>query len=132
MVWRCRSSYGVEDVENDMYLDEASGGRDENRMFVRKISNDELILGFKFRSDGGRDFTETEKLRYPGYHATYNWLVTNYDLVGNELNANQITIIEAAMPLFSNSWGGHSVLIDGVYYKSLSYVKFVDDIPTLS
>ena len=132
MAWRYEPKFGVADLENDMYLDEARGGRDENRMFVRKISNDELIFGFTFRSDGDRDFTETEKLNYPGYHATYNWLVTNYDLVGNELNANQIIIIEAAMPLFSNSWGGYSVLIDGVYYKTLSYVKFVDSIPTLS
>ena len=129
MVWKCMPSFGVEDVENNMYLDAAVGGRDENRMFVRKISDDELIFGFRFISDGGRIMTDAEKARYPGYHAIHNWLITRYDLVGNELNVKQREIIESAMPHYSNRFGRYSVCIDGVYYKSLGDVEYVDDIP---
>ncbi len=128
MVWKCRPSFGVEDVENDMYLDAAVGGRDENRMFVRNISDDELVFGFRFISDGGYISTDAEKARYPGYHATHNWLITRYDLAGNELNLNQREIIESAMPHYSNRFGGFSVQIDGVDYKLLGGVIYVDDI----
>lgn len=132
MAWQYEPKFGVADLENDMCLIEASGGRDENRMFVRKISNDELIFAFRYDSVGYRVLTDAEKVRYPGCHATYHWLVATYDLVGNELNSKQRAIVESAMPLFSNRFNGFSVQIDGVDYKSLSDVKYVDNIPTQS
>lgn len=128
MAWQYEPKFGVADLENDMCLIEARGGRDENRMFVRKISNDELVFGFRYDSVGYRVLTDAEKVQYPGYHATYHWLVTRTDLNGIELNSKQREIVERAMPLFSNQFNGFSVQIDGVNYKSLSDVKYVDSL----
>lgn len=129
MAWQYEPKFGVADLENDMCLIEARGGRDKNRMFVRKISNDELLFGFCFRTGSDRVLTEDEMERFPGFHAIIHFLVEKRDHVGKQLDLNQREIIENAMPHYANRFGGYSVCIDGAYYKSLGDVEYVDDIP---
>lgn len=128
MAWQYDLKFGVADIENDMRLIEAIGARDENRMFVRKISDDELVFGFRFSIGPDRALNEAETACYPGYHRKLRWQITKYDLFGNRLNVKQREIIESAMPHYSNRFGGFSVQIDGVDYKSLCDVEYVDDI----
>ena len=85
MAWQCDLNFGVVDIENDMRLVPAVGGRDENRMFVRKISNDELLFGFHFRAGGDRVLSEAERSRFPGYYSTVHWLIKNGIMSENTL-----------------------------------------------